>query len=102
MANTDPNYVPLEYMLSTIDNPYDPFEQWDEWYMWDLNAGYHTPGLLARISKSSNDLSEADQYLAVQDAIDEIVRENVSGVHRKLRRGELANLIATNQAEIIT
>lgn len=77
-----------EYMLTTYDNPYDPFTQWDEWFMWDMRAGYHTPGLLARVSHSSGDLSEADQYLAVQDAIDEVVRENVSGVHRKVKRGE--------------
>lgn len=77
-------------MLTTFDNPFDPFTQWDEWYAWDLNAGYHTPGLLARISKSSDELAEADQHLAIQQAIDEIVRENVSGMHKKVRPGEMA------------
>jgi hypothetical protein len=78
-----------EYMLTTYDNPYDPFTQWDEWYAWDMRAGYHTPGLLARVSRVSLDLSDADQYLAVQDAIDEIAQENVSGVHKKVKRGEV-------------
>jgi hypothetical protein len=77
-----------EYMLTTYDNPYDPFTEWDEWYMWDMRAGYHTPGLLARVSYLSDEISEADQYLAVQDAIDEVVRENISGMHRKVKRGE--------------
>lgn len=77
------------YMLTTVDNPYDPWTQWDEWFRWDQNAGYHTPGLLARISHVSSDLSEADQHVAVQDAIDEIVRENVLGVLRKVRKGDV-------------
>lgn len=86
---TDSDAKPDEYMLTTIDNPFNPFEQWDEWYMWDLNAGYHTPGLLARISHVANELSDLDQHLAVQEAIDEIVRENVSGMHRKIKRGDV-------------
>jgi hypothetical protein len=77
-----------EYMLTTVDNPFDPFTQWDEWFVWDSNAGYHTPGLLARVALTSDDLSEADQHLAIQQAIDEIVRENVLGVHRKVKEGE--------------
>lgn len=80
-----------EYMLTTVDNPFDPFTQWDEWFAWDANAGYHTPGLLARITHQSPDLSESDQHLAVQEAIDECVEMNVLGVLRKVRRGEMVS-----------
>jgi len=73
-----------EYMLTTVDNPFNPFIEYDEWYVWDRAAGYHTPSLLDRIVVSSDDLSEADQVHAIQVAIDEIVNENVSGVHRKI------------------
>lgn len=78
-----------EYMLTTVDNPYDPWSQWDEWYVWDMNAGYHTPGLLARVVRTSDDLSEADHHRAIQEAIEEIVKENVLGVHRKVLKGEM-------------
>lgn len=81
--------VLTNYMLTTVDNPWDPWTQWDQWYMWDLNAGYNTPGLLARLSYVSDELSEPDQALAIQQAIDEIVRENVSGVHRKVKPGDV-------------
>lgn len=87
MAEDEPRRA--EYMLTTVDNPYDPWTQWDEWLLWDSRAGYHTPGLLARIAKVSSDLSEVDQHLALQYAIDEIVKENVLGVHRKVKRGEV-------------
>lgn len=75
-------------MLTTTDNPFDPFTQWDAWYAWDTNAGYHTSAYLARIVRSSYDLSEADQSQAIDDAIDEIVSLNLSGVHTKVTRDE--------------
>lgn len=78
-----------EYMLTTVDNPYDPWTQWDEWFLWDQTAGYHTPGLLARVAMVGTDLSEADQHVILQDAIDEIVQENVLGVFRKVKKGDV-------------
>ena len=72
----------VEYMLTTVDNPFNPFTQWDDWYAFDAAKGYHTPGLLARICQSSDELSDADQTLAVQLAIGEIARENVLGIHK--------------------
>jgi hypothetical protein len=86
-TNTDIPSQP-EFMLTTVDNPYDPFTQWDEWFAWDQYAGYHTSGFLARIAKVSDELSEADQYVMLQQAIDEIVRENVLGVYKKVQRKE--------------
>jgi hypothetical protein len=76
----------VEYMLTTVDNPFNPFDQFDEWYVWDFNAGYHTPSLLDRIVISSDEMSEADQALAIQQAIDEIVRENVTGMFKKVAK----------------
>jgi hypothetical protein len=71
------------HMLTTTDNPYSPVTQYDQWRVWD-EARYNTNSLLARVVVSSPDLSEADQIQAIEDAIDEIVTENVSGVHTKV------------------
>lgn len=73
-------------MLTTIDNPYDPFTQWDEWFDWDQAAGYYTPAYLARVVMTSDQLSDADQEQAIVDAIDEIVSENVTGKYKKVTR----------------
>lgn len=73
-------------MLTTVDNPFSPFDQYQEWYEYDRSAGYHTPGLLARITQFSFNLSDADQAMAIRKAMDEIVKENVSGVHRLVTR----------------
>ena len=76
----------IEYMLTTVDNPFDPFTQFDEWFTWDRNAGYNTPALLARVVASSDELSEADQAHAIVLGMDEIVEENVSGMHKKVSK----------------
>lgn len=76
----------MEHMLTTTDNPFDPFTQWEEWFAWDLRKGYNTPGLLARLVTTSDALSDADQRLEVEVAIDAIVRQNLFGVHRKVSR----------------
>lgn len=74
------------YMLTTVDNPYNPFTHFDEWNAFDEASGYYSNALLARIAITSDELSEADQQRALNDAIDEIVRINVSGVHRKIKK----------------
>lgn len=73
-----------EHMLTTVDNPFDPFKDFEEWNAFDTRAGYHTMAYLARIVSTSHDLSEADQSLAIENAIDEIVQENILGIYRKV------------------
>lgn len=72
-----------DYMLTTVDNPFSPYTQWDQWYAWDEAAGYHSSSFLARIALTSDELSDVDQDLAIQQAIDEIIQENVDGVYTK-------------------
>jgi hypothetical protein len=72
------------HMLTTVDNPFDPFTQWDEWFTYDEACGYHTTSYLARIVRTSDELSQADQDLAIENAIDEIVQENINGLYRKV------------------
>ena len=76
----------VEYMLTTVDNPYNPFTQFDEWLVYDTRLGYNSLPFLARVCKSSGELSEPDQALAIQEAIDQIVSENVSGMWKKVSR----------------
>lgn len=75
-----------EYMLTTVDNPFDPFTEYDEWLAFDISRGYNSSGFLARIALFSSEMSLPDQELAIQNAIDEIVEENVSGMWKKVSR----------------
>ena len=71
-------------MLTTIDNPFNPFTQWDEWKSFDENKGYFTCSYLARIAKTSDELSDVDYELAVEEAINEICELNTLGLYKKV------------------
>lgn len=62
----------VEAMLTTVDNPYDPFTQFDDWYLFDELKGYCTCGLIDRIAKTSDELSDADNKIIIDTAIEEI------------------------------
>jgi len=71
-------------MLTTRDNPYNYFTQFDEWYSWDTAQGYNTLSLLARVTKTSDDFPTQMEEADITDAVDEILRENVAGVYIKV------------------
>jgi hypothetical protein len=75
-----------EHMLTTVDNPWNPFTNYDEWWVYDHNKGYDTPGFLARIANVSLSLSDVDFDLAIEQAIEEIVTQNVNGMYKKAVR----------------
>jgi hypothetical protein len=78
-------------MLTTVDNPHDPFDAYQAWFEWDNRHGYHSTSLLARVAVVSDELTGPDLQAAIEDAIDEIVEYNISGMHRKVtREGEIA------------
>lgn len=69
--------------VTTLDNPYDFFKQFDEWYAFDTEKGYNTCAYLARIAKTSTEMSEKEYEQAVNDAVDEILRLNITGNYIK-------------------
>ena len=76
----------VEHALTTIDNPYNPFDNYSAWYAYDYRMGHHTPAFLARVAVVSDELSDEDQRVAIEQAIDEILKENVSGIYKKVSR----------------
>ena len=73
-----------EYMLTTIDNPFNPFTNFDDWYAFDTSKGYNTCAYLHRICNSSENFTEEEENQAINEAIDEIVKMNVLGIYVKI------------------
>lgn len=72
-----------EHMLTTVDNPFNPVEQFDEWNAWDQREGYNTLAYLARVTVTSDELSPADQSAAIEQAMDDVVALN-GGLYTKV------------------
>ena len=75
-----------ECRLTTFDNPYDPFEQFDSWFLYDVEKGYNTCSYLGRIAKTSDDLSYEENCKEIERAIDEILHYDFMGLYKKVRR----------------
>jgi len=75
-------------MLTTIDNPFNPFTQWDDWLRYDEDKKYYTCSYLARIAKTSDDLPDEENDRLIEYAIDEIVQLNINGLYKKVYENE--------------
>lgn len=77
--------------VTTLDNPYDYFTQFDEWYAYDTSHGYdvigqpyNTLNYVARIAGVNSAMSDGEYDEAVEKAVDEICRLNITGNYRKV------------------
>lgn len=77
-----------ECMLTTIDNPYNPFEQFILWRLFDLEQGYNTCEYLARIAQLSDDMSEKEVDDEIERAIDEIIACNPLTIYKKVTKND--------------
>ena len=75
-----------DVMLTTFDNPYDPFEQFTSWFLFDVEKGYNTCSRLARIAKTSDQFSEKENDEEVEQAIDEIIKYDFMHVYKKVSK----------------
>ena len=75
-----------ECMLTTFDNPYDPFEDFTSWLLFDNEKGYNTCNYLARIAKTSDELSDQENNKEIERAIDEIIYYDPFNMYKKVKR----------------
>ena len=78
----------IETMLTTVDNPYNPFDNFDEWFNWDFIAGYNTSSRLARVCANSFELSPKEQEEAWNEAAFEILDNDPTGMFALITKGE--------------
>ena len=73
-------------MLTTYDNPFNPFEQFSSWFLFDVEKGYNTGSYLARIAKLSDEMSQQEEDEEVERAIDEIIKYDFMNIYKKVRK----------------
>ena len=76
----------MAVMLSTIDNPYDPFDNFSSWYMYDVESGYNSCAYLARIAKTSDQFTDAENDEEIERAIDEIIQYDFRNIYVKVKK----------------
>ena len=73
-------------MLTTIDNPFDPFEQFTSWFLFDVEKGYNSCSRLARIAHFTDEMTQKEQDEENERAIDEIIEYDVMNIYKKVTK----------------
>ena len=75
-------------MLTTIDNPFSPFDQFTEWLDFDQAHDYGTCEFLAHFVFTSDSLSEVENNEEMERAIDWIIKNDPRNIYRKVRKSD--------------
>lgn len=73
-------------MLSTRDNPFNPFDDFDKWLVFDIQHGYNSCGLLSRVANAPNEMTLTEETRIINDAINQILRDDVLDLYIKVSR----------------
>lgn len=81
--------VETEYRLTTIDNPYNPFTDFEQWFMFDVEKGYNTCGYLARLTTDiSDELTEQETTREINRVIDEIIKNDFMNIYKRVTKDD--------------
>lgn len=75
-----------ECMLTTFDNPFDPFEQFVSWFLFDTEKGYNTCSYVGRIANISDDMTDQEKAIENERAIDEIIKYDFMNRYKKVTK----------------
>lgn len=85
MSN-DSSIITNNCQLSTIDNPFNPFEQFNDWFMFDVEKGYYSCSKQARLANITDDMSEQEENAEIERAIDEFIKYDFTDTYIKVKR----------------
>lgn len=83
---TNETFTETDFRLTTFDNPFDPFDDFTSWFMYDVEKGYNTCGYLDRVSNVTDDMSQKEANKEIERAIDEIIELNPLNIYKKVVR----------------
>lgn len=76
----------VQFKITTNDNPFDPFDNFEEWWQFDIEKGYDSCSKLDRIVKLKDEFSALEISKAIEIAIDSIVKYDFTDTYKKASR----------------
>ena len=81
-----------DVMLTTFDNPSNPFEDFDRWYKEDLLLGHDCCGLLGRKAATSKIFSDEVNEQIIDEALKEIIKSEPM-IYKLVTRNDYATTV---------
>ena len=72
--------------ITTIDNPLDPFDEFEKWFDFDIEKGYCTCNKLARLAEVTDDMTPNEEEEEIERAIDRLIEIDPLDLYRKVVR----------------
>jgi hypothetical protein len=72
--------------ITTFDNPFNPFDEFEKWFDYDIEKGYYTCSKLARLANTTDDMTPYEEELEVERAIDRLIEIDPLNIYRKVIR----------------
>ena len=72
--------------ITTFDNPYDPFDQFTLWFLFDVEKGYNTCSYLGRIANLYENMTQKEEDEEVERAIDQIIENDFLNIYKKVSK----------------
>lgn len=86
-----------DYRITTLDNPFNPFSDFDAWYTFDNMKGYNTYSVLARMCATSLEQTEEEVSSELDKAIDRLVELNPNGLYIKVNLSKFLSLFGKDK-----
>lgn len=77
-----------DYMVTTIDNPWNPFTHYREWLSYDMQNGYFTDQWMYALTKTSNDLRDEEIQEQIDAGVTRLLELDPYGLHVKVYEDE--------------
>lgn len=73
-----------QFMLTTIDNPFNPFIDYKSWLSFDKEKGYDSAERLMRIAEITEEMTDVEENKEIERAIDEIIKYDILNIYQKV------------------
>ena len=71
-------------LLTTVDNPFHPIDDMDEWLKYDAMNGYGTNAYLARVAQTHSEMTDREYHKEIERAIDQIISNDFMHIYKKI------------------
>lgn len=72
--------------ITTIDNPFNPFDDFTSWLAFDIEKGYYSFQKVARLINTTDDMTEVEELEEIERAIDRLIEIDPLDLYLKVVR----------------